>query len=195
MAQAQPVKGRPWFSTPDAPGDRTLEQQLLGLENLWPEIEGKTVLDVGCAEGLISLECIRSGAGYLLGVDSRNMAVNYAIANGRNDPATNALNWQFGVADANVYAPDQRFDIVLMLAVLHKLKNPSEACRRIVTAARAGLVVIRLPPKHAPDIVDARSGGKIHHIGDVMFALGFDLERAATDGPFGEWVGYYRRTR
>ena len=45
-----------WFTTAKRPGDRTLEQQLVGLDKVLAEVAGKTVLDAGCAEGLISME-------------------------------------------------------------------------------------------------------------------------------------------
>ena len=42
-------------------GDRSLEQQMRGLEKLVREVHGKTVLDIGCAEGLISMALVRAG--------------------------------------------------------------------------------------------------------------------------------------
>ena len=54
MAQQMTKQG--WFSTKGRLGDRTLKQQLMGLDPLFAECKGKTVLDVGCAEGLISIE-------------------------------------------------------------------------------------------------------------------------------------------
>lgn len=48
MAHAPQVKG--WFTTEGRPGDRTFEQQLLGLDRLFTECEGKTVLDVGAGD-------------------------------------------------------------------------------------------------------------------------------------------------
>lgn len=164
----------------------------MGLDRLWPEVAGKTVLDVGCAEGLISLTCVMHGAN-VFGIEVRKPAVDFASKAARDAK----LHWAqatFVWADAEHFQPAEGYDIVLMLAVLHKLKDPSAACRRFAAAAK-DLVVIRLPPKHAPDIVDDRSGGVIHRIGDVMLDAGFDCEHASTSGPFGEWVGYYRRAK
>jgi 2-polyprenyl-3-methyl-5-hydroxy-6-metoxy-1,4-benzoquinol methylase len=62
-----PHKG--WFTTAERPGDRTLDQQLCGLDGLQHECAGKTVLDVGCAEGLISHYLARLGARSVYGIE------------------------------------------------------------------------------------------------------------------------------
>jgi protein-L-isoaspartate O-methyltransferase len=192
MAQTQPVKGNPWFAVGNRLGDRTLAQQMQGLDRLFAEVEGKTVLDVGCAEGLISIEMVKSGASWVDGVEIRKDAVQNARMLGRSMSLHGDVTFDWG--DANEYRPAGDYDIVIMLAVLHKLKNPTAACARLVACAKS-LVVIRLPPEHAPTIIDGRSGGEPHHIGVTMERSGFVLEHAACDGPFGEWVGYYRRVR
>ncbi len=179
----QPVKG--WFSVPGRPGDRTLNQQLTGLQPLIDRVEGKTVLDVGCAEGLIALQLFDEGASAVHGLEV--VADHLVVGNKlRGDRAVT-----FEHADANTYKPVRDYDIVLMLAVLQKLRDPSAACRRFASAARE-LVVIRLPPKFAPTIVDERSGRYPHHIDKVMESCGFALA-GVTEGPFEEWVGMYER--
>jgi SAM-dependent methyltransferase len=188
MAAGKPLT--PWFGH-----DRTLAQQMMGLDRLFAQVEGKTVLDVGCAEGLLSIECAKSGAAFVRGVEIREQAVKDAASRWQdNSNFIYDRHVRFVLGDANVYTPTQDYDIVLLLAVLHKLKNPTAACARIVASA-TDLVVIRLPPEHAPTIIDERSGSEPHHIGDVMLKAGFDLELATNDGPFGEWVGYYRRRK
>ncbi len=98
----------------------------------------------------------------------------------------------FEVGDANTWTPKRQYDIVVMLALLHKLKNPTEAAARFADAARE-MVVLRLPPKHAPTIIDPRSNMNPHHIGDVMTKRGFKLIESHYGGHFGEWVGVYVR--
>lgn len=204
MAQTQPVKNKPWFAVGNKLGDRTLAQQMQGLDRLFAEVKkhgagSGSVLDIGCAEGLISIELARAGFACVTGIEIRPDAVARARelkARDRDAYLVHNSTWlQFHVGDANTYVPDaDGFQIVIMLAVLHKLKNPTAACARFAAAAR-DLVVIRLPPEHAPTIVDERSGMEPHHVGLTMERSGFVLEHAAYDGPFGEWVGYYRRVR
>ena len=174
-----------WFTTPGRLGDRTLESQLIGLDRLLTECAGQTVLDVGCAEGLIGMELARRGAQLVHGVE---------VVAGHIDVARELrgdLPCSFEVDNANTYEPRGQFDIVLMLAVLHKLKDPTAACKRFAAAARK-TVVIRLPP-YGLVIVDARSNEVPHDIGLAMADAGFTLDEVVA-GPREEWLGYFRRT-
>ena len=100
----------------------------------------------------------------------------------------------FEVGDANVWRPRRHYDVIAMLALLQKVKDPTRVCAEIVEFARE-MVVLRLPPKHAPTIIDDRSGNQPHHIGETMKRAGFYLEHAGYEGAFGEWVGNYRRVK
>lgn len=179
----QQVEG--WFTTKGRLGDRTLDQQLKGLDGLFAGCKGKSVLDVGCAEGLISIELAKRGALAVHGVE---------IVRGHLEVANKlrgALPVTFEAADVNVWRPKRKYDIVIALALLHKLRNPTEGCAALADAARE-MVVLRLPPLHAPTIIDPRSDNEPHHIGDVMGKRGFRLTH--TDfGEYREWVGYYER--
>lgn len=181
---------------------RTLEQQMTGLDELGGLVEGKTVLDIGCAEGAISLECLKRGARAVYGVElvpefvteARFQAKLADRAAGTHVPAA------FIQGDANTWTPaaDERYDVVLLLAVLQKLKDPSAACKRIAKCAR-DWVIVRLPPGAAPVIVDQRSGLQAHDIQYALREAGFEL-MAVTDGPVAEagvpeWTGFFGRTR
>ena len=108
-----------WFSTPGRPGDRTLDQQLNGLDRLFMEARGKTVLDVGCAEGLISIELAKAGAIAVHGVEIVPEHVKVANKLRGDLPVT------FEVGDANVWQPRRSYDIVIALALLQKVSPPS----------------------------------------------------------------------
>lgn len=182
----KPPKG--WFTTERRDGDRTLAEQMEGLEHLAAEVQGKTVLDVGCAEGLIAIELARAGAAAVHGIEI--VAGHIAMA---QDMAGD-LPCTFEVANLNekVFQTGPGFDIVLALAVLHKLKDPSRVCREIAAQAR-DLCVIRLSPS-GPVIIDARSDSVPHNIADVMLASGFVLERQLAV-PRGEYLAYFRRKK
>jgi len=174
-----------WFVTPDRPGDRTLEQQLEGLGSLTASVSGKTILDVGCAEGLIGHELARRGALLVHGLDF----VETAVLTARE--LAGDLPCDFFHEDANEYEPKLQYDIVLLLAVLHKLKNPTEACTRLASAARE-LCVIRMGLTGRETIVDGRSEYNPHYIGKAMRRMGFEMTEM-TEGPLAEETWYYRR--
>ncbi len=175
-----------WFQIDGKPGDRTLKQQLKGLGDLRDRVKGKTVLDVGCAEGLISMYLIDHGAAAVHGLEVRPDFVEMGNKL-RGDRACT-----FEVADANDYEPVRQYDIVIMLAVLHKLRDPSAAAKRFATTARE-TVVLRTPPATPATVIDDRSGGEKHHVGAVIVGCGFMLKNAGFIGPKGEWVGTYER--
>lgn len=173
---------------------RTLAQQLTGLDVLLQNVEGRTVLDCGCAEGAISHEMARRGARQVFGVELVPEFVDEARKGAKGLPCV------FIQGDANTWTPagEERYDVVLMLAVLQKLKEPSAAVKRIAKCARKW-VVIRLPPGNAPVIIDQRSGMKPHDIEYAMREAGFEVF-AVTDGPIAEAglpepTFFFRRTR
>lgn len=176
-----------WFSTPGRAGDRTLEQQLVGLDELLGSVRGRSVLDVGCAEGLIGMRLRAAGAARVHGVESvaEHIAVARRLAGG--DAAVT-----FEQVDANDWTPSEQFDVVLLLAILHKLRDPTAAALRFAAAVKEELVV-RLPPAGAV-ISDARSGFVAHDVGAAFAESGLELEHTCF-GTFGEWIGYYRRRK
>lgn len=179
--------GKGWFVTAGRPGDRTLAQQLVGLEHLMKCVPGKTVLDVGCAEGLISIKMAEAGALAVYGVEivAEHVKVGHKLRG--------FLPVSIEVGDANTWKPFTDFDIVIMLALLQKVRDPSAVCARMAAAARE-LVVLRLPPENGLTIIDARSGNVPHDINRVMQLAGFELfERLA--GTFGEDITYWHRVR
>lgn len=176
-----------WFSTLGRPGDRTLKDQLIGLDDLFDRSEGKTVLDVGCAEGLISMHLFDFGATAVHGLEIVPGHVD--IANKlRGDRACT-----FEVANADTYKPVRQYDIVIMLALLQKLRDPVGACRRFAAAARE-MVVLRLPPRGEDPLVfkDERSSHRPQDITAAMQAEGFMLKNALA-GFRDEHISYWER--
>lgn len=176
-----------WFLGLGRDGDRTLDQQMVGLEQLLLEVPGKSVLDAGCAEGLISIELAKAGASACTGLE----VVARYIPVAREQAGDLPCNFVHANLNDHVVQQHGPVDIVIMLAILHKLKNPSAVCAALAGMAR-DLVVIRLPP-YGLVIRDARSNNEPHDIGAVMDAAGFTLESVVA-GPLDEWLGYFRRT-
>lgn len=165
-------------------GDRTIEQQLIGLESALAEADGATVLDLGCAEGLIARKFAKAGA-KVLGVEILRENVDEAVRQ--------CEGYRVKVAHDNVELfldGEHEHDIVLALSVLHKLRRPSDAARRIGQIARS-MVVIRLPPEMRGFVLDSRSGNVRHEVTQPLNEVGWKLV-AEVKGPLEEWTGYYR---
>jgi ubiquinone/menaquinone biosynthesis C-methylase UbiE len=180
-----------WFSTPGRPGDRTISDQMKGLGRLLHQLDGKTILDVGCAEGMVSIALGSCGAKLVHGVEIVDDHVRVGRKMAQAEEVDNVV---LETGDANTWVPPHEYDIVIMLAILHKLKNPSAACERFARAAKE-LVVLRMPPAPAPMVVDDRSGRVIFDIPKVLRECGFELEHDSYDGHFGEYVAYWKRVQ
>lgn len=180
-----------WFATPGRAGDRTLEQQLIGLENAFDYARGGVVLDVGCAEALIAMEFLRRGAREAFGVEkiADHLRVAKEIRN-KEGLHLSLLNADADNWDPTDYSPHGGFDVVLLLAILHKLKDPTAAAKRYGAVAKS-LCVVRLPST-GEVIVDERSGGVPHDIGEAMISVGLSLVDVV-HGAYNEWIGYYAR--
>jgi SAM-dependent methyltransferase len=171
---------------PGRPGDRTFDQQLMGLDWLFANCKGKTVLDAGCAEGMIAIRATEAGAVAVHGVELVPDRVKIATKLRGDLPVT------FEVGDMNTWRPQRQYDIVLGLAILHKLRDPGACAVALANAARHALV-LRLPPDNAPTIIDRRSGFAPHYIGNLVSACGFKPVSQECSGPYGEWVGVWTR--
>ena len=128
-------------------GDRTIETQVRGLETVAERFAGKTVLDLGCAEGLIGRHLIDAWAAQ--SVDGVTV-VQYEIDAGRKLCAGREQRFFAG----NLASVEGRtglgmrlkkkYDVVLLLSVLHKAQSPMPFLEWATDFAKE-LIVIRLP--------------------------------------------------
>src|SRR5690348_282565 len=118
-------RGGPYYSDPSRGlhGDWPCSRRGRGLESIVSAAVGMTVLDLGCAEGLVSELFLQAGAAYVHGIDRRA---------GRIDAARRLFgdcpNARFDVADIGKWRRFQRhagclprYDLVVMLGVYQKL--------------------------------------------------------------------------
>lgn len=182
-----------WFALGNRPGHRTLEQQLTGLELMLERIPGKTVLDMGCAEGLIAFECHARGAARVHGVELRKSAIRYA-----KNRAIHMRRIAFDIGNADAWRPVKPYDVVLLLAILQKLNDPGRTFARMLVACRE-LCVLRLPQRAWPVLTMRKPDPIEYPLAAIAKAQQFELVHVA-DGPTigdapPEWIGYFERIK
>lgn len=176
-------------------GDRSIAEQMLGLDRALAEAKGKTVLDLGCAEGAISLEFAKAGAARVVGVEL--LEAHLVVA--RKLCAAYAKTITFVCAHLDTYAlarPDpERFDIVLALGIIHKLQDPAVPLRFAARSAK-DLLCFRAPatvePAGGDYVIKAKHSGVVCNVPAVMRSEGF-RDEGTIKGVRGEGVQYWRR--
>ncbi len=178
-----------WFDIPGVTnGARTLQEQMLGLQPALDEAPGKAVADLGCAEGMISLEFAKAGAKSIYACDCNAEMIKTA-----RELVGNA-SVMFERKDLNdmIAGEAKQYDIVLALAIIHKLRDPAEATRFIADSARS-LVVVRLPYGSRGAFKSKSAPHAQCDTHEVFRDRGFELERTV-EGPRRELLNYWRRT-
>ena len=122
----------PWFHNMDLGGVPTAPDHFLGdyprvkfkgfAHALPPDLEGRSVLDIGCNAGFYALEMKRRGAGRVLGIDSDE---DY-LAQARFAAEVSGLpDLEFAKLDVyDVGALRERFDLVIFMGVFYHLRHP-----------------------------------------------------------------------
>lgn len=183
-----------WFAIPGLQdGDRSLEDQMIAVRPALAEAKGKTVLDLGCAEGLIGREFARAGALYVLGVEG--LPEHVEVARG----VCRGLPMEFRIEDLNEFTLKKlgrRFDIVLSLGIMHKLTNPQPG---VELSARACTDLLLFRAKGGVHDGMIRSKHALQNTCDVHLVMkleGFKLEKTI-QGPahLNESVEYWRRIK
>jgi tRNA (mo5U34)-methyltransferase len=121
----------PWFHNLDLCGIKTAPNHFLGdyptmkwknfAHAIPANLNGKSVLDIGCNAGFYSIEMKKRGAGRVLGIDSdTDFLAQAELAADVHD-----LNIEFRKLSVyDVAQIGERFDIVLFMGVLYHLRHP-----------------------------------------------------------------------
>ena len=171
-------------------GDRTLEDQMAAVRPALKGARGKTVLDIGCAEGLISREFAKAGA-TVFGFDTQlgHLKVAREVCAGLP-----VRFMQIDLAKASV--DKTRYDIVLALAVIQKLEHPDIGVK-FAARSCASLLLIRSGSRGRRGLIHSkRIPTNVCDSHTLLVAEGFDLETVVPGGKeFPEEVEYWRRVR
>ena len=187
-------KNKGWLSVPGIRerADRTLAEQTHGLEAAFAEAQGATVLDLGCAEGLIGREFAIRGATRVLGMELLQDHLDVARKACADQP-------QMEFRQTNLFYHAQTvhpepYDIVLALSVIHKMPVPETLLRWAAKSARK-LLLLRAP-KWAHKGTQIRSklqDGPLCDTVAVMKSEGFVHEKTINN-PRNEQLHYWRRS-
>jgi tRNA (mo5U34)-methyltransferase len=121
----------PWFHNLDIHGVRTAPDHFLGdyprfkwegFKQIIPDdLEGRSVLDVGCNAGFYSLEMKRRNAGRVVGIDSDPHYLRQA----RFAAEQSGLDIEFRQMSVYEVAKlQEKFDLVIFMGVLYHLRHP-----------------------------------------------------------------------
>jgi tRNA (mo5U34)-methyltransferase len=121
----------PWFHNLDLDGVRTAPSHFLGdypavkwqrFSEIVPDnLEGKSVLDIGCNAGFYAMEMKRRGAGRVLGLDTEEEYLEQA----KFAAKVKGLNIEFRKLSAyDVGDLREQFDLVIFMGVLYHLRHP-----------------------------------------------------------------------
>ena len=162
---------------------------------------GKTLLDIGCAEGLISILCVERGATLVHGVEVRERAVEVA----RSLVGFNGMSDRVKFFYGNLQYPEEalgqpgllpKYDIVLANAVFHKVRKSAELMQKALNMCNE-TIVIRLPKREVRVKL-----WKTTDLVDFAARSGFQMEWEACGYPQGEppysmegeaWMGVFRK--
>jgi tRNA (mo5U34)-methyltransferase len=152
----------PWFHNIDLGGITTAPDHFLGdyprtkfnrfAAALPTDLQGKTVLDIGCNAGFYSIEMKRRGASRVLGIDSDERYLAQARL------ATEALGFD-GVEFAQLSVYDvatlgERFDVVIFMGVLYHLRHPLLALDLIREHVAGDLMLFQTLQQGSASVLD-----------------------------------------
>jgi len=183
---------RGWFKVAGQDGDRSVKEQLLGLEPALAAAKGKTVLDLGCAEGAIAMEFAKAGA-TVTGIEllADHLAVARQICKGHPVTLIQAELKEW----IETHPQPEQFDIVLALSIAHKLHEPGVLLSFAARSAKE-MVVFRGPGKRGmywDGVLKAKFGEGDCHVPTVFKSEGF-TEGETLPSAQREQVQYWHRS-
>lgn len=100
-------------------------------------VAGRSVLDIGSFLGAMCLEALERGAERAVGIELNRERLRQAETIAR----FKSLAPEYLRADIETWSPEEAFDIVLCLNVLHHLRDPLGVLRKLAICARERLVI------------------------------------------------------
>jgi len=106
------------------------------------DFSGKRVLDLGCGDGVYTLEFPSHGAVAVLGIDPAAVAVDAANRAARLAGLSGVVSFETGnIYDLTEQIGARTFDCVVLRGVLHHLPDPEKAIASVSPLARTVIVL------------------------------------------------------
>lgn len=125
------------------------------------QMKGKRLLDLGCGDGICSLDLIKNGAASVLGVDPSEVAVAAATKNAHKAGFDTKITFQIG----NIYdlALTEKFDCIVLRGVLHHLPDAAKALQIVAPFANNILIVEPNGANPIMKLIEKKSQYHIEH--------------------------------
>ncbi len=116
------------------------------VREVWPDVAGKTVLDIGCSEGFFAFLAEEQGAKSVLAVDPEpeniRRALEAATRRGSKIPIREVSIYNLPALQG-IRHMRHSYDVVLFLGVIYHLQDPMSALRNVAElVAPQGVAVI-----------------------------------------------------
>lgn len=103
------------------------------LQPLFPDVRGKSVLDLGCGYGWHCKYAAQMGASDVLGIDVSQRMIEKA----KSDNSDSRITYE--VCDLDTYSyPKDSYDLVISNLVLHYVEDLEEVYRKVYRALKSG---------------------------------------------------------
>lgn len=113
------------------------------LQPLFPKLQGKKVLDLGCGYGWHCKYAAQMGATEILGIDSSQKMIAKAVADNSDDK----IKYKVCGVEEYIY-PENTYDLVVSNLVLHYIENCNGVQREHNKKLNNGLPILhKVPPK------------------------------------------------
>ncbi|WP_299233175.1 METTL5 family protein [Natronomonas sp.] len=169
------------FEDPRAPLEQyhtppDLAAHIVHVADLQADIEGRTVLDLGCGTGMLALGAALRGPDRVVGLDVDPAPLSTAAENERRVGAITDVSWVRGDATAAPFAPKERATVLMNPPFGAQSGNEGADRGFLETASRIASVSYSVHNAGSESFVEsfaADNGGTVTH----SFAAEFDLPR------------------
>jgi tRNA (mo5U34)-methyltransferase len=184
-----------WFHNIDIAGTPTKVRSFAGepvsyprqlwnrtIKPVFPEVRGKSVLDIGCNAGFFSIESKRMGASRVVGVDVSQGTPDDFIA--QAEYAADKLGLDIEYRRQDFMTLNEQFDVVIFLGVMYHLDDPVRGLRHAGALANECIVVETAAVAERQPILRYKAPSAVPDPTSFWFPSPSLVDRLLTEGGF-----------